>query len=275
MAIHPAAKNDILREIVRRFDDRFKAEIESSFSTESRRFPNADAGEFTVDGKPYVWIVSEDEAERIARELFEENVRRDPTDEVDESFLRDYVFVREVDKSVVASEEAESLVEGMDEEDILREAGTQSKEDWLDETIDHMSYEEMVDVVRHDSGDDDFLKDVDETPDSRQTAIDEARYHMGKRYDIHEYPDVLDRARDMVVAQHTSEIYEQLSNPVSYFVDDHGMYSFEELLSQPFISIDIDRLVEDSTSLVDWNSLLNVDAYETTDGGVIIFPESW
>ena len=42
------------------------------------------------------------------------------------------------------------------------------------------------------------------------------------------------------------EIKNALKDPVQYFVDDHGMYSREELMKQSFIQIDIEKASEDA-----------------------------
>ena len=42
------------------------------------------------------------------------------------------------------------------------------------------------------------------------------------------------------------EIKEALKDPVQYFVDDHGMYSREDLMKQSFIRIDIEKASEDA-----------------------------
>jgi hypothetical protein len=43
-------------------------------------------------------------------------------------------------------------------------------------------------------------------------------------------------------------VYEELSDPIEYFVEKNGMYSEEDLLKQTFITYDIDKICEDAVS---------------------------
>ena len=52
--------------------------------------------------------------------------------------------------------------------------------------------------------------------------------------------------KEKVREKEYERIKEDLKDPIQYFVDDHGMYSREDLLKQRFIRIDIEKASEDA-----------------------------
>ena len=53
-------------------------------------------------------------------------------------------------------------------------------------------------------------------------------------------------AKEKAREKEYERIKEDLKDPIQYFVDDHGMYSREDLLKQSFIRIDIEKASEDA-----------------------------
>jgi len=63
---------------------------------------------------------------------------------------------------------------------------------------------------------------------------------------------ILDDAREYVREDEYDRIHDELSDPINYFIDEHGYYKREELLKQPFISIDIDNAAKDAVATDGW-----------------------
>ena len=115
--------------------------------------------------------------------------------------------------------------------------------------------------------------------DRRMYAVDEAnsrmedvRYEMergGDEYynDILGVPeehkddpsewDELEDALENYEEKIYREVYDELEDPVQYFVHDQGMYSMEELVRSNIVSINIDDATEDAVSTDGWAHFLS------------------
>lgn len=214
----------ILQELVDELgkNGKFEEEIRGSFNTEGRYGSFGDAGEFTADGTEYNWISSEDEAERIALEIVRNDLESEP-EIFNQEWLQGFMSISETDKRVISNEEADSRVEGMDDEEIIKEAGME------------VEYEEAADGEEKDQ--------------------------------------IIENSREAVREMISDAIESELNDPIKYFVDDQGIYSIEDLMKQPWITIDVESAADGAIREDGWAHFLShYDGdYETTKGGGVVY----
>ena len=76
------------------------------------------------------------------------------------------------------------------------------------------------------------------------------------------------------VDKRIEEFKKGLEDPVEYFVYELGLYTFEELLKQPWIRIDYDRAAEQAVVLDGWEHFLTDDGKSyVTKNGLVYFRE--
>lgn len=82
--------------------------------------------------------------------------------------------------------------------------------------------------------------------------------------------------REELKERATAETYEELSDPVQYFVKDHGIYTLDELRKAPFIRIDIDAATDEAVSVDGWPHFVSREdeSYETTPAGFVYWREN-
>lgn len=118
-SISSSEEERIVSELAASVGEEFKEEIHSSLDTTGGRYSSwGEAGSFKADGIEYNFILSEDEAERIAQDLVKQDIESEP-ELFNQDFLADYVYISDVDKRIIAGEEADSRLEdfkGTDEE---------------------------------------------------------------------------------------------------------------------------------------------------------------
>lgn len=104
---------------------------------------------------------------------------------------------------------------------------------------------------------------------------EERLFEVAARYNIDtEARDIEEVGEDLQDAMY-EEIKGELADPIQYFVEDHGMYSLEELMKAPFIMINLDEAVESAVSTDGWAHFIShYDGnYDETPNGVVYFRE--
>ena len=88
--------------------------------------------------------------------------------------------------------------------------------------------------------------------------------------------DILDKAKDDLDSELADEIYDELDNPIKYFVKEHGIYSTKDLLKANFISINKEKAASHAVRTDGWEHFLSrYDGdYDTTKEDVVYFRES-
>lgn len=128
------------------------------------------------------------------------------------------IYISDTDRRIIAGEEADNLVdESYDDEDIVGEAGSE--------------YIRGYEFFK-DNDDEDY--DEDEYSSFGEYAEEQTGYES--------LEDLLDDAKEDARSNIYDRIYNELSDPVQYFVNDHGMYSEEDLLQANFIMVDYDSI---------------------------------
>lgn len=85
----------------------------------------------------------------------------------------------------------------------------------------------------------------------------------------HGFDDALEKLQE----ERYEQVYRELEDPIQYFVEDHGIYSIEDLFKASFIMIDVEAAAEEAVNVDGWAHFLSrYDGnYEEIDGGVVIF----
>jgi hypothetical protein len=190
-------------------------EVEVSIDEDEGRYVTMSA----VDGKgnngESEWIVfpNSETAEGAALDRVREDLESDPVTYGGE-FLQRYIMISDTDRSMLASDEADSIIEGYDDDEILSQAGVEDEYAELQQQLDDLDPDA-------------------EDYDDQYAALEQKMEEM------------LEDAKETIREQKSDEIEDALLDPVQYFVHDQGMYSIEDLMKANFITIDYDEAAQD------------------------------
>jgi antirestriction protein len=123
-----------------------------------------------------------------------------------------YIYISDTDRRILAGEEADSIVDSMDDDELIREAGMEDE------------YEEIENTRK---------TEEDQDYDGGDTDTDE------------EIKKLVEKAKEKIREEKYDEIYTALEDPVQYFVEDHGIYSMEDLMKASFVQMDYEKLATD------------------------------
>jgi hypothetical protein len=199
-------------------------------------YGHGEAGEFIAGGKTYNWIVDEDKAQEIALDMTEQNYEQNPEML---AHATAYISISDTVRLLVADQEAESMMDRSDE-DLVKESGREDEVDTINEQI----------AQKEDAG-----KNIVKLEKTKEELIDRIKEELREKY--------------------YDEVYEQLSDPVEYFCNIAGIYREEDLVKQPFISLDFKQAAEDDVDDQGWSGVLSIydGGYEETAEGVVYFVE--
>jgi hypothetical protein len=132
-----SSDEQIIKELIGEFGKESEEEIRDSFDTEGRygRFARGKSGSFTVDGVEYNWFDNEETAEEVALEIVRNDLEEQP-EIFNQSWLQDFITMSDTDKRMFASEEADSRVGDMDDEEVVRVAGMEDEYEAAEEVED-------------------------------------------------------------------------------------------------------------------------------------------
>lgn len=190
-------------------------EVQVSITNEEGRWVEMETVEGKGNNDESEWIVfqSSDDAEAVALDRVREDLESDPGT-FNQDWLQYYIEVSDTDRRMIAQEDADRYVdEQLQEDEILKEAGVED---------DYQALQDQIDELDSDS-------------DNYDTMVDDLEQQK---------TEMLDEARDTVRERKYDEVYEELGDPIQYFVHDQGIYSIDDLMKAPFISIDIDAAAQ-------------------------------
>lgn len=84
----------------------------------------------------------------------------------------------------------------------------------------------------------DYYYDMDEEDVVRDADVEEEYEDAKERGDTNGMARIVDQAREDLAEDESNHIYNELDDPIGYFVNEMGMYSVEDLMKQSFIRID-------------------------------------
>lgn len=181
------------------------------------------------DGKEYRIFKDEDQAERMAEDIVRDDLENEP-ELFSQDFLEQHYSMSDTDRRIIAGEEADARLDGMDDGDLITDYGYEDEFDEIQEKIDALE--------------DEITEGVSEEKEKKlQDKIDQ--YEQDK-------DQLIDEARDDARYQIYDEVYDALDDPYDYFVEEQGMYSREEFFKASFMSLDVEDAVEDAISQDGW-----------------------
>jgi hypothetical protein len=198
----------------------------------------------TAEGKEYVVYDDYDNAESDAVSFIESYICDDPGES-----LKDYLKISDTDRRMIADEEADHLFDEMDEDEIIDRGNIE------DEIEEINNQEEAAGEIG--SKIDELQKKLLKTKSvitkkKIESKIAEFTNYLRETYgDLNfdqKREDLIDSTRERIKEEYADEVYEELDDPYQYFVKDHGLYNFSELVKQNFISFDCEEIAKDEVS---------------------------
>lgn len=210
----------------------------------------------TEDGE-FLVFETEDGAYEWAKDdlinMWDEDKGTFPADWV----VEENIYITETDRRIIAGEEADNMIENLDNEEILKmadEYGENSTTEFSELEDAVFDYEEEIEEFEEKQ--EDFEKDLDSDVELTSKRVEELEANIvwcessienlkeeiaekEKEQDI-----LIENSKDRVQHEHYEEIYDALEDPMEYFVKEQGLYSKEDLLKANFISIDYGGMAE-------------------------------
>lgn len=208
------------------WQDIAKRELEIELGVTVDYLSNSGGDYFSVETSDggQEWIVFEDDdAATSYAENEVENMLMDDPAAFSGDWLTSYIYMSDTDRRMYAQEEADSLVQDIDDDELLADAYMDDEYEKLQEEIDEL-----------------YELDPD---DPRAEDADEMIRELSDKQE-----EMIDNARDEWIEKKYDEIYEELNDPIDYFVHTQGMYSMEDLLDASFIQIDYQEAAEDAVN---------------------------
>lgn len=152
------------------------------------------------------------------------------------------IYITETDKRILASEEADSLAETMDFDDMLniaentKEKYDNEKEELEDKIKSLESEIEDLTEFQSSSDDEDEYSKIAEQIEEKELEKDEVESQLDDIESVFE-----DEAKDEVISIFYDKIVDQLEYNLSSWLEEHG-YSEENITELGFIRIDYDKI---------------------------------
>jgi hypothetical protein len=180
----------------------------NSIEVESRGGPG-DSGE-----REWFVFKSDDDAERYALEYVTEMLEEEP-ELFTRSWLMNYVSIRPGDIGIIASEEADNYIEGIEDDEarLMDEADMESAWDKLEE--------QEWDLDDMDPEPDDYKARMKKIEDKKEELIEKAKDKLRERYE--------------------SELEDRLENDPLDWLGDMGYSDMGDILKLSFVMIDTER----------------------------------
>jgi hypothetical protein len=209
--------------------------------------------EYEVDGEEYI-IGSEDDANyaayNVVKSYLEDGIY--PND----NYLSDYIEMSNTDRHLWASDDTDNYINDLSDDEIIERGRIQDEIDEIDneesENLDKISEleSEVSDLESE-------LEDLDANDDSeRIEEINELVKDLESQIESLESIDydgkketLIDEIRETLREEYYDNVYDSLSDPIDYFINEMGIYSdVSELLKHGPVFIDEDKLARDMVS---------------------------
>lgn len=177
--------------------------------------------------------------------------------------LSNYLYMTDTDKRILASEEADARMDGMDDEDVARAADKEDEYDELKENLARLeeltdeidALEDEIKDMRDDFDGEDATEEETEKFDEEIKEKEEELKSLEEEKERLEYDleytsvdDFIDDIKEDAQSNLADEIESELDkDAVGYFVDNLG-YSESDLASHSLFSVDYEDLFDDIES---------------------------
>lgn len=192
-----------------------------------------------------------DEAERFAIAQVKNDLDSDPS-MFSQDWLDEFLTISDTDRRIMAQEQADFYVDDLDDDRVLEEVDKKDERDELQERLDDLdskmeSYDEELEELQDEldgNPDRERMNEIKEriSEINHERNVDDAeRKKLNKELEV-----IVDEARETLKERIFNQWEEGLKNPISFLVDDQGLYTREDLLKANFISIDTDEAAKDA-----------------------------
>ena len=193
------------------------------------------------------WLIFKDydTAEYEAKKYVREMLENEP-EMFSKEWLQNYIIMSDADKRMFADQDATNYAyDQLSEDEAMEKAGSDEKYDEFQESIDSLESEvkDLEEVKAELESTIEEMEDTDSDIISKVTDIESA---ISAKFDevhiLEKKQEALpDEAREKIQEDKYDEIYEELDDPIQYFVEDQGIYTIEELMDSTIVSINIDE----------------------------------
>ena len=193
-------------------DDKIKRAFMSDKDEEVTE--NGDTGygygtSYESGNREYAVFEDYDKAKSEAVEQVKQDLEDSP-ENFTQSWLTKFITMSDTDRRLTAQDLSDLYADGLNNEDYLDGGGVLSEWEDLEEKLNDLDYD-------------------DKEYDKIQKEMD----------------DLVETGKEKMIENSYEEIYDELEDPIQYFVHDTGMYSMEDLLHSNFIQIDYEKASQD------------------------------
>jgi len=173
---------------------------------------------------------------------------------------------------IESEEEAERIALDIVKNDLDQEPEI-FNQDWLQGFISMTDTDKRV-ISSEEA--DNRIGDMDDEEVVKEAGLEDEYAEAEEAGDQEKMDVIIDNARDNVHQRIADEMEDALDDPIQYFVHDQGIYSIEDLMKQPWITINTDEAAQSAVDTDGWAHFLSMydGDYQTTKGGVVFFRES-
>jgi len=173
--------------------------------------------------------------------------------------LSNYLYMTDTDIRILASEEADARLDGMDDEDIAELAGKSDEYEELKEDLERLEelkdevevlksdIKEKKDAFDHENATEEEREEFDEDIKSDEEELENAQEQLeslGYKLEYASVEDFIDDIRDDALSNANDEITEELEKDAVGYFENLG-YSQQDLANHSLFSIDYEKLAED------------------------------
>ena len=192
------------------------------------------------------YIGSYSSRERFAEQMVDDGVITD---------LSRYLEMTDTDKELLADEEAEARLDGMDEDDLIREANLEDEYEQVKlrlERIDELTDEieeiksRMQELREQDTETEQDAEEVSNEMSDLDDKLEESKTELDNLEDEdNDLESIIDRAKEDARENIAQEILDELNrDAVGYFTDNLG-YDVSDLASNSLFSVDYEGLADE------------------------------
>jgi hypothetical protein len=169
-----------------------------------------------------------------------------------------YIYMTDTDRRMFAGEKSDYQVAEMDDDEVIDRANI---EDEIEELNALVEKKEKLSELEDELGD----AETDEEIERIQSEIDELESEIGDVEDVEsKKEELIESAREDLKSEIYDEIYNELNDPIGYFIDNHGLYADAgELLANGPVQYDCDKYVEDYLDNSDIDSIVSLAGYSS------------
>ena len=179
-----------------------------------------------------------------------------------EEWAENYVYMTEYNRSEFADEQANSYFDDMGDDEIIDRASIKEDLDELEEQKNELqslqgeleNFETKQRESKNSKEWDEWEREIEEVKSKMEDIGSEERIDEKKQ-------EMIDDARENLKSEYRDEIYNELENPVEYFVGNGFYSSVRQLVRSGPVEFDCDTAKSDYLNNSDYDSIINHAGY--------------